>query len=174
MPRVEFGIATIGNQVYVHGGINSTGRLNDFLMLDMSDKNCLSWTVIHDSGFTKGICSHTLSPISATRLLLVGGQSSDKISNKVRSFDVQTSEWQDEEPLPAEFGGSGGGLSCHSAVALQNGNRAMVICLGGYVDRSRKKHPNHIGVFGTFGQVTPVQRPDVKPNLNLLANDDDL
>ena len=171
-PRIDFGIATLGNRVYVHGGFSNEGKLIDFLMLDMSDMKLLTWTKIQNFGFTGGMDEHTLSPISATQLFLVGGVSSHGvISNKVRIFDVDTYEWKDEAPLPAEFGGNGGGLKDHNAVELQDGNGTMVICLGGYMDKSGKTHPNHIGVFGAAGLNAPVKRSDVKPDMNLLASD---
>ena len=146
LPRRNFDIATLGNCVYVHGGFCNR-HLNDFLMLDMSDMNRLQWTEIEDSGFPTGICGHSFSPISSTQLLLVGGISFGRISNEVRIFDVEKSEWKEEAPLPAEFRGSRGGLSHHRAVEMRDGNSAMLICLGGYTDSPFKTHPNHIAVF---------------------------
>ena len=146
-PRSNFGIATLGNRVYVHGGFCDS-VLNDFLMLDMSDMNRLQWTEIRDSGFPREIYGHSLSPISSTQLLLVGGREWTGISNKVRIFVAEKSEWKDEAPLPAEFVGRGGGLTHHRAVELRDGNSAFLICLGGFIPSFQlDPHSNHIAVF---------------------------
>ena len=139
-PRSDFGVATLGNRVYVHGG-HCNGRLKDFLMLDMSDMNQLQWTEFKDSGFPTGISSHSLSPISSTQLLLVGGRLKDGISDQVKIFDVETSEWKSGGRI------EGGRCNHGTAFALRDGNCGMVICLGGYIDASQRTHPNHMTIF---------------------------
>ena len=83
----------------------------------------------------------TLSPISSTELLLVGGGGEYRkfISDEVKIFDSEKNEWRDQHPLPYEFVGRKGGLLEHRAVSSQNENGATVICLGGFVD--------HMAVF---------------------------
>ena len=150
-PRSDFGVAIIDDQVYVHGGHSGpVGRpLSDFFVLDMKS---LRWTVIKETGFSSRIDGHSLSTISASQLLLIGGisrrrcgSSSSTASWKV--FNVNEAEWSEEEPLSPTFG-FGGALMSHRAVTRQEENGVTVICVGGrlgsYYDF---KHPDHMAVL---------------------------
>ena len=118
--------------------------INDFLVLDLINHE---FTRIRESGFPRGMRDHTLSPISATELLVVGGGDYKFVSNRVKIFNTEKYEWVEKDPLPAEFGGSEGGLWYHKAVTSQNENGATVFCLGGYIDKSERIHSSHITAF---------------------------
>ena len=64
-------------------------------------------------------------------VVLVGRSLPGNISNQVKLFDADKSEWKEEAPLPSEFGGTDGGLMVHKAVQMQIGNNERVIYLGG-------------------------------------------
>ena len=69
------------------------------------------------------------------------------MSKEVRIFDAEKSEWKDEAPLPAEFGGGEGGLWFHRSVEYEDGNGRSVMCFGGYVDSNWTKLSDNIITF---------------------------
>ena len=141
-PRANFGLAVVGDRVFVHGGYDGE-RKRDFLVLDMRS---FHWSGIEETGFSKGIAAHSLTRFSNTEMFVVGGvEGGNTLSKKVKVFDAAKSKWQDEESLPAEFCGDEGGLVYHCAVKIPIEGSAFVFCLGGLVDS--KQHPNHMLVF---------------------------
>jgi len=148
-PRVGFAPAILGDRLFVLGG-HCNGALNDFLSFDMVARQ---WTALTKIEFAKGIRYHTITPISPTQLLLVGGENDEgsTLSNRVRIFDADADKfaWKEEEPLERELVGAGG-LTEHKAVRTKNETGVVVLCLGGFVDAPYTHswtHPNHIAVF---------------------------
>ena len=135
----------LDDRLFLHGGLNNFS-LNDFYVLNMKS---LVFTKIRDSanGFSTAMGNHTLTRVSDSEILLVGGYPGDSISNRVKIFDATKFKWKEEAPLPSEFGGSDGGLKMHKAVEMSIGNSNCVICLGGYIDKLAKAHPSHVVVF---------------------------
>jgi len=143
-PRTGFGVARLDDCVYTYGGVCDGVGLNDLRVLNLRR---LEWSKIDGAGFSTALCGQTLSPISRTQLMMVGGNPGGGLSNKVWVFDAAKSVWKEDEPLPAEFGGSGGGLKCHRAVEIPKENGVFVLCIGGYVDAGLKKHPEHFILY---------------------------
>jgi len=143
-PRSGFGVARLDDCVYTYGGVCNGVALNDLRVLNLRR---LEWSKIDGAGFSSALCVQTLSPISRTQLMMVGGNSPGGITNKVWVFDAAKSVWKENEPLPAEFGGSGGGLMMHRAVEIPKENGVFVLCIGGYVDAELKKHPEHFILY---------------------------
>jgi len=141
-PRSIPAVATLGNRVYIHGGYRN-GALNDFLVLDMDTLMC---DTIEDAGFPTGLYAHTLTPISANQLLLVGG-AGGRMSNRVKIFNADKLEWKDEESLPSTMVGDEGGLMYHRAVTAQTEQGKTLLCIGGWIDSAMTKHPSHIAAF---------------------------
>ena len=110
-------------------------------MLNLKTKE---WTEIN-SGISHGISYHSLTPVSHSQLLLVGGEpGSNLITKRVAMYDIITSEWKEEASLPPQFGGSEGGLKRHQAFATRNETAMSVICVGGYIDGGGKKLTDHM------------------------------
>ena len=143
-PQLGFGIAILDDRVFVHGGRCDRTPLGDFAVLDM---RTLVWTKIDDFGFSTGLWLHTLTPISSSQLLLVGGEGSGThASNRVKIFDADLNQWKDEDSLPDEFCANDGGLWGHSAIGVPKENGVAVICVGGTFGFF-EKFPNHILMF---------------------------
>ena len=152
-PRGACAVATLGKRVYVHGGL-CVGLLNDFFFLDMES---MTWTEIRKTGFPAGVLSHTLSRLPLNRLLLVGGLRYDgvddgSVSKAVKIFDEETLEWEEdrqeeESPYPPEGDRFEAAFFSHRAVEIQMEGGMVVACLGGFVDTTRTKHPNHMMLF---------------------------
>ena len=125
-PRGGVAAAQLGDRVFTLGGWDSERLSIDLHVLDMKS---LIWTKIGDSG--EGLMPHTLSPLSPTQLLLIGGFN----SKRVRIYDVEDSSWSEESPLPAAMCGENEYLSGHSAVELKAENRiASILVLGGFIN----------------------------------------
>ena len=121
-PRVLCAVARLGSKVYVHSGYGRNDRLNDFFQLDLQT---LQWSKISEVGLSHATDGHSLSVISPSQLLLVGGLD----SNLTMIFNADNSSWAEDERLPAEFGNY---LSGHKAVEVRKDGRVVkVICLGG-------------------------------------------
>ena len=121
--------------------------VNDFFVLDLKSLPAPAWTEIEATGVSSGIADHTLSPISSSQLLFVGGVG----SRRVQVFNIEKSEWSEEKPLPAEMTGEHGWLMHHRAVTWQTENGVIVFCVGGEVKNMEYgkygKYSNHIAVF---------------------------
>ena len=151
-PRIGFGVALLDDCVYTYGGHCNGIWLNDLHVLKLNSEK-LEWTRIASdglTGFSMGLCYHTLSAISDTQIMMVGGDGkagafgNDKIMNKVWIYDAKKCRWKEDEPLPAEFGA---GLLMHQAVEIPKENGVFVLCIGGYVDTGRTKHPEHLVLY---------------------------
>ena len=144
-PRVDFGLAVLGDRVFVHGGWDGWEAKRDFLVLDTRS---FQWSHIEETRFSKGINGHSLTRFSDTEMYVVGGMSGyGYLSKEVSVFDAAQSEWREEESLPAEFGGAEGGLVEQRSVGISIEGGAFVVCLGGLIDVKQCKHPDHMLVF---------------------------
>ena len=140
-PLYEYAAAIHGDIIVIQGGWRADGVSGDTHSLNTAT---LTWTKIPAKG-PESWC-HSLSAISPTRLLLIGGDPSlgINISGKVWILDTRDSTWQEAEPIPAGFGD---GLKYHHAVVTKTPDGASVICLGGCVDKNRNIHPKSMLIF---------------------------
>ena len=144
-PRDSFAIAILDDRVFLHGGRDASGcsPKDHFVVLDMRTR---VWTKI-DSGFSTDLWGHTLSPISSSQLLLVGGTNGPSRLFQsqllhVMIFDADVNQWKNGESSPVEFCGNQEGLYHHRTVEIANKNGLIVICMGGKV--SSGKYHDHI------------------------------
>ena len=110
----------------------------------------MKWSEIDNSGISNGLNAHSLIRVSLSQLFLLGGNSGitdSSISNRVATFDVGKSQWKKEARLSSKFGGNKGGLQRHQAFEYPNGSGVSVICIGGYVDKDYRQHPDHFVIF---------------------------
>ena len=132
----------------------------------MLDLKTMKWIEIENSGIPKGYTYHSLSPVSPSQLLLVGGKAGfPDISNRVAMFDVIGSKWEEEAPLPTQFSGYDSGRSFaleeQQAFVTRNETTVSVICIGGAFFRNihERVHPEHMIVFDfsieNYGTVVP-------------------
>ena len=143
-PRSGFAVAQLGHRVFIHGGdVNEDGPASFFIL----DLKTLNWTKMENSGIQSGSCLHTLTQVSSPQFVLLGGDIEGKISNRVAMFDVDKSEWTEQESLSSEYDGSEGGVMCHQAFTIRDDKELSVICIGGYIDKESKRHPNHFVLF---------------------------
>ena len=129
-PRYWCAVARLGSKVYVLSGWSEDDG-NDFFQLDLLN---MRWSRISDTGFSSETYGHSLSVISPSQLLRIGGQ----YSNKYKIFNVDNSSWTENQRLPAEVSGQlvddeqNNYFYHHQAVEVQTDGRVVkIICLGG-------------------------------------------
>ena len=135
-PRVGCRGARLTSKLYIHGGRGEGDRpLRDFFELDLKTNE---WTELKECGLTSAKKLPSLTAIGPKQIMLVGGADNwggENPSNLVLIYDTATSSWREDQRLPAEVCGEGGGLSEHNAVAVREGNRiAKIVCVGGYTN----------------------------------------
>ena len=124
-PRCGFAAAISGDRFFTHGGNGGEGvdgrHISDFHALDLKS---LVWTRLRGSG--EALSCHTLSPLSPTQFLVVGG------SNRVWIYDDDESTWTEEKRLPDSFCGENGEIRYHAAVEVKKEARVVsIVVLGG-------------------------------------------
>ena len=147
-PRRWFAMAQIDHRVFIQGGFgnhdgNTYFPLSDFFALDL---DTFEWSEIKPSGIPDGLRAHSLTAVSSSQLLLVGGDDFF-ITDRIAMFDLDKFEWKEREHLPLQFGGKRGGLAFHQAFELRNEYGLSIICIGGYMDNNWKQHSDHAIVF---------------------------
>ena len=144
-PQHECTVARLGSEtafvLCVHG--RTPYALSPFLYrLDM---RTLRWSEIGNADLSYSILGHSLSVISPSQLLLVGGDDFDK----VLVFDADNSSWTVAQHLPAEIGD----VYRHRAVEVwKDGRVAKVVCLGGWNSVPDPERPTAIRVKHTARQ----------------------
>ena len=159
-PRYGSAVAQIDHLVYIHGGLGNCYigdqhcQFTDFYTLDLK---IFKWREIRESGMSNGLGFHSLTPVSSSQLLLVGGiDVKDKIYSRIAMFDIIKSEWKERERLPVHFSGFEGGLDKHRAFQFQNERGLSIICIGGYINDNSKlrEHSYHMVIFDFPAQNT--------------------
>ena len=134
-----YAVAQLDHRVFQHGA--SDGDRQHFFMLNLLT---MQWSkIMHQSNLNR-LFEHTLTRISASQLLLFGGNVDDVVSDRAAIFDVDEAQWKEETSLSSEAG-EPRGLVRHKAFPVWTEGRLSVICIGGYTDW--KTHPDHILVF---------------------------
>jgi hypothetical protein len=141
-PRYYHAVGVINHLAFVHGGFDGE------VLGDLYQLNMLDWTWTKLASTPRPLYTHSISPVSPTKLVLVGGaqaRGGNSISNEVLGFDAVTSEWSQHQLLPEEVTGKDGGLKGHRAVSLvRDGKVAKVVVLGGSIDAGWTKHPHQV------------------------------
>ena len=145
-PRHFVGVARLQSKVFIHGGFDMTQTvLSDFHVLDMQTSQ---WSKLRDFGLSRGACGHSLTALPPYQIFLLGGGSItvfpvvDKItinhiSDKAMIFNARDSTWVEDQSLPEEFCGKGGGLAGHRAVPVESEGRvSKIICISGRINKS--------------------------------------
>ena len=129
--RSKAAVVQRDNNVYLHGGIASDCQpRNDFFILDMET---LIWTRIKATGLPRGIEGHTLSRMSSSQMMLVGGKmESMGSSNAVLIFDAVKEEWREEAPISPEAGVNG--CYNHYAFPIPTDEGVVIVIIGGRDD----------------------------------------
>ena len=82
--------------VYLHAGHCEGQNLNDFMAINMIT---MQWTKFTDSGFTDGVCDHTITRVAEKHILLIGGNLGSTVSDRVLLFDVEDRAWTEQDSL---------------------------------------------------------------------------
>ena len=89
-PVIYAGGAAIGNQIYVLGGIGSSGQPSrQFEVFDLSNRQ---WTAL--SNLPGTLTGHSVVA-NGGKLYVFGGRDNGEITNRVRVFDPATEQWSD-------------------------------------------------------------------------------
>ena len=128
-PRIDFAMAVVGDQVYIHGGWLRQEVLNDFYALNMKT---LELEKIEETGYMGGVFGHNMISILNRYILFTGGFNyNDGFLNNVKIFDTKERQWKEEEPLSPEIGL---GLYHHRTVKFSSTSGDTVLCVGGLVE----------------------------------------
>ena len=94
--RSRCATAKLHKMVYLHAGHCEGQNLNDFMAINMIT---MQWTKFTDSGFTDGVCDHTITRVSEKHILLIGGNLGSTVSDRVLLFDVEDRAWTEQDSL---------------------------------------------------------------------------
>ena len=149
-PRRDFAVAQLDHRVIVQGGLNEDWWLSDIFMLDLKTT---TWNEIENTEISNRLRYNSLSPVSISQLLFVGGEADQPI-DQVATFDIIKSEWMKEAPFPPTFfppevdeQGSPKKLVDHQAFEMRNETAVVVICIGGLVAEFDVIHSHHMIIF---------------------------
>ena len=113
-------------RMYWTNSLFNTQILNDFYVLNMK---FLKMTEIKKTGYMDWVYDHSAIPLSPRHLLFIGGQLPRGNKNRVKLYDVETSEWTDEESASDELGAR---LDVFRAVVFPRKNGMTILCTGGH------------------------------------------
>ena len=124
----------------IHGGEFNGRCFNDFHALNLQT---MQWTKIEETGLLEGISRHSLTKVSEKDIVLVGGDLETIESNKLMIYNVKKGQWREKAPLPVEVAG----LLLHGAIHVPNEDGVFILCVGGFVNRQLKNHPNAMALL---------------------------
>ena len=134
-PREEYGVAVLENRVFIHGGTKK--KESDMHTLHMKS---MIWTQVKSKCGPRQLEYHSLSPISSSQLLLVGGGG----SRKVWTFNVNDSSWKEQDQLSDDIVGADPNAEMvqHGAIHITTDEGLKVVCFGGRVGVNQ--HSQHL------------------------------
>ena len=142
-PRWEFGVAKLDGKIYIHGGyartylndtaVNPKYKANNMVQLDLGQRK---WADLGKFGFSDGMNWHSLSVISPSQLMLIGGKGRGGQSDLVMIYDTKSDSWEKGPSLPPKIftGITNAAYHMHKAVEVrEDGRVSKVVCVGGFL-----------------------------------------